>query len=285
MDFPDPLTVQLFPATPGDTAFLGELFRQVRAPEFASLGLPAPALEQLLEMQWRAQRSGHAAQFPDADDAIVWAGDERAGRWLLHRGRDAIRVVDVALLQRFRKKGIGTRLLEQVCREGRERRVPVLLTVRFDNPAAHLYARAGFVQTASDGLNTSMEYSASGAAFESAGAAAEGRKDGSVTWGLGSRYFQTLVGKTLLAQSETGLSAPLLLQSVEALRVKGPGRGALRSNDSFALRFTGPLEPRLPDRITALVPEGEAALEVFLVAHGPLHGRMTYDATINRISE
>ena len=89
-----------------DDPFLEELFNDVRAPEFAPLGLPASTLAQLLAMQLLAQRTGYASQFPNAEDKIIWIAGERAGRLLVDRTQSEIRLVDVALLARYRRTGV-----------------------------------------------------------------------------------------------------------------------------------------------------------------------------------
>ena len=147
----------LTPVSSEDESFLVALFSDVRAPEFAPLGLPAPALEQLLAMQMQAQRMGYASQFPHAEDKIIWIGRERAGRMLVDRAPAEIRLVDVAVLSRYRSQGVGSCLLVDLREEARAKELPLRLSVRFNNPAGRLYERLGFVRTGGDDINIHME--------------------------------------------------------------------------------------------------------------------------------
>ena len=90
----------LIPASVSDEPFLQDLFRQVRAPEFAAL--PEPARSQILDMQYRVRKMGYAAQFPSAEDSLITVDGISAGRLLLARSATEIHVVDIALLDSYR---------------------------------------------------------------------------------------------------------------------------------------------------------------------------------------
>ena len=72
--------IALISKTRDDESFLLDLFYEARADEFLALGLPRPALEQLLSMQFRVQAMGYASQFPNAEDKVIWSADRRVGR-------------------------------------------------------------------------------------------------------------------------------------------------------------------------------------------------------------
>jgi GNAT superfamily N-acetyltransferase len=273
----------LTPATSEDGPFLATLFNEVRAPEFAPLGLPAPALEQLLAMQLRAQIMGYTSQFPHAEDKIVWIGEERAGRILVDRTTDELRLVDLALLTQYRGCGIGGRLLADLRNEARAKQLPLRLSVRFGNPAERLYARLGFVRIGGDGINLDMELSPHAQAEAARTAepfAAEQQEP--VEQGMTGRYFLTLVGQTLHARGHDGSMAELVLESVTALdrSKRQTGRSI---GDSFVLAFSGPLSPVLPSAIVEMTPPSTTPMEIFLVPLGPRDGTMQYEAVFNRI--
>ena len=149
---------ELRPATVDDEPFLEALDADVRQAELGLAGLPPGALASLLAMQYKARKFGYAAQFPGAENSIVWVEQERVGRLLVHEDADGLRIVDVALLSRFRGLGIGTRLLQEVYGRAQTKGLPVRLAVRVDNPAQRLYQRLGFVATGSNGLDLQMEW-------------------------------------------------------------------------------------------------------------------------------
>lgn len=148
---------QLQPAADDDHSFLAELYSDVRAPEFLAAGLPTAMLEPLLTMQHSAQVAGYAQQYPAAVDAIVWIKGERAGRLLVNTTAAEIRLVDVALLTRFRGQSVGSQLIRAVRERARAAGLPLRLSVHAGNPAQRLYERLGFVITSDDGVNRAME--------------------------------------------------------------------------------------------------------------------------------
>jgi len=148
------MQLALTPSTPTDEPFLQDLFRQVRAPEFAAL--PEPARSQILDMQYRVRKMGYAAQFPSAEDSIITVDGISAGRLLLARLATEIHVVDIALLDSYRNQGIGGTLLRNLTEEVRAGNKVLSLCVHVANPAQRLYRRLGFLPTSSDGLNITM---------------------------------------------------------------------------------------------------------------------------------
>jgi ribosomal protein S18 acetylase RimI-like enzyme len=126
----------------------------VRTPEFAAL--PQPILNQVLDMQLRAQREGYATQFPSAQDYLISVDGKRAGRLLVARTPTGIHVIDIALLDSHRGKGIGGSLLQALCEEARAAGKILSLSVHAANPAQRLYRRLGLLPTASDGVNITM---------------------------------------------------------------------------------------------------------------------------------
>lgn len=134
-------------ATPEDAAFLEELFFEVHAPELRLAGLAGPALSQLLAMQHRGQQTSYALNFPVAVNEIIRVDGERAGRLLTDTSADAVRIVDIALLHAFRRRGVGTHLLGELCKSATAAALPIRLSVRPGNPAQRLYERMGFVVT------------------------------------------------------------------------------------------------------------------------------------------
>ena len=147
--------VRLRPATGADEALLRALFVAAR-PDLALLPLPPEQLEAMVEMQWRAQRSGYAADHPAATDMVVERGAAAVGRVLVDPG-PPVTVVDVAVLPECRGQGVGEAALRTVLDGAAERGVPTRLRVRPDNPARRLYERLGFVVVDHDEVSVTMQ--------------------------------------------------------------------------------------------------------------------------------
>ena len=144
--------------TAADEGFLERLFVEGRAGEFAPLGLGAEQLAGLMAMQARAQRMGYSGNYPAAKRSVVWVEGRAVGRMIVDYGERVVTLVDVALLEEFRGRGIGGRLVEGVCREAEGAGKVVRLSVKRCNRAKNLYERAGFKVCGEDALQFEMEF-------------------------------------------------------------------------------------------------------------------------------
>ena len=136
------------PAGPDDIELLRSLFAESR-PELGLL--PEPVRDQLLRLQFEAQRDQYRRNAPDAVDRIVeidqdgWP--EPVGRCYLWAGPDEHRLLDLAVRPQWRGRGVGGAVLACLCADAARAGVPLSLSVWADNRAAQrLYRRLGFVQ-------------------------------------------------------------------------------------------------------------------------------------------
>jgi ribosomal protein S18 acetylase RimI-like enzyme len=150
--------ITLRPVRPEDREFLLSVYASTRAKELA----PVPWSEQekaaFLRMQFDAQTAYWDEQYPDAERSIVETDGVAAGRFYVQRSPKEIRLVDIALLPGFRRRGVGTALLERLFAEGRERSLPVTIHVEIFNPARTLYERLGFAPKGERGMYVLMEW-------------------------------------------------------------------------------------------------------------------------------
>ena len=142
--------VVLRQAVAKDEPFLRGLFAEVRGPEFAAMGLPAPMLAKLLDQQYRAQQAGYAAAFPQASSLVMVHEGAGVGRVLL-AGRPsgegwALHIADIAILPARQDQGIGSDVIEALARVARADGAAALtLSVLSANTKARrLYERLGF---------------------------------------------------------------------------------------------------------------------------------------------
>ena len=145
------------PEQPQDEAFLFEVYASTRQEEMDALGWPLEMRHTFLTMQFRASQ-GYRTMFPDAEFLIVLVDGEPAGRFIVNRSREELRVVDIALLPRHRGKGIGTAVLQRVFGEAAATKKPLRLNVLKGNRATRLYQRLGFFKTGEGGLHEEMEW-------------------------------------------------------------------------------------------------------------------------------
>ena len=124
----------LRPVLAGDTAFLLVLYTSTREGEFPFLD--AARRQQLLELQFAAQQAGYQMQFPGSEHRIIECGAESAGRIWIANTNDSIRIVDISLLPRFRRQGIGTAVYRGVLADAAARRMGVSASVLKANTAS-----------------------------------------------------------------------------------------------------------------------------------------------------
>lgn len=120
--------------------------------------MPEPARRQLVLMQFEAQAAGYAAEWPGHAHDIVTLAGAPVGQQRVHRGAEALHLIDISLGAASRGRGLGTALLRALQDEAAARGLPLRLAVMQGNPAARLYARLGFVPVGDRGLHTEMEW-------------------------------------------------------------------------------------------------------------------------------
>jgi GNAT superfamily N-acetyltransferase len=151
------MAITLRPAHHDDEAFLYQLYASTRATELAAYGWDAAQQAAFLQLQFRGQRA-HYAEYPNADDQIIFDDAQPIGRLFVSRLEKEIRLVDVALLPEWRGQGIGAQLIRELLSEAARAGLPVRLHVEKFNPARQLYERLGFVLTSDARSHYLMEW-------------------------------------------------------------------------------------------------------------------------------
>ncbi len=161
------MSLDLQPVRTEDEPFLFELYASTRSDEMALVGWDKPQQEAFLRMQFKAQRSSYAMQFPNADYRIIVHDGRAAGRLIVDRSGDDILLIDVALLPEFRNAGVGSALMRQVMAEAARAGKALKLHVEKMNRARHLYDRLGFSTISDNGIYLEMVWKPEGEAFSS----------------------------------------------------------------------------------------------------------------------
>ena len=110
-----------------------------------------------LDLQFRASQGRHQS-FPGAEFQIVMLDGADAGRLIVHRTREEVLLVDIALLPRHRNAGIGAALFQRLFGEAAGSKKPLRLHVLKGNRAARLYQRLGFVAIGETDMHLHMEW-------------------------------------------------------------------------------------------------------------------------------
>ncbi len=145
---------------PDDEAILFQIYASTREEELAPVPWTAAEKDAFLRMQFNAQHRYYHEQFPDASFQLIQLGDRTVGRLYLHRRKDELHIIDIALLPAYRNQDLGTTLLREVFAEADAAGKPVRIHVERFNPALRLYERLGFSRIADEGVYFLMERAA-----------------------------------------------------------------------------------------------------------------------------
>lgn len=150
--------IGLRPATPADEAFLQEVYASTRADELAAVPWSDADKAAFVAHQFAAQSAHYAQHYTGLSRHVIRVGTADAGRLLVARWPREIRIVDIALLPRFRGSGAGSALLGELIDEARAAGTTLSIHVERHNRAMGLYTRLGFRPAGDEGVHLRMEW-------------------------------------------------------------------------------------------------------------------------------
>lgn len=150
--------VTLRPIAPGDEPFLYQVYASTRAAELEVTQWTDEQKAAFLHMQFTAQHRYYHEHYTNTEFDIILVDGQPAGRLYVCRGADELRIMDIALLPAFQKRGIGTHLIGALQAESALARKPLRIHVERFNPALRLYERLGFVPVADRGVYLFLEW-------------------------------------------------------------------------------------------------------------------------------
>ena len=152
-------TVTLRAVTAGDDEFLLAVYAITRADELAQVEWGEGQKELFVRWQFDLQRREYDARFPDARYQLILIDGEPAGRIWVGEDEEQIRLLDIALLPQFQKRGAGTVLLRELMKEAaRAGKLLRHMVFVLNNDAHRFYERLGFVVIEDLGAYKHMEY-------------------------------------------------------------------------------------------------------------------------------
>jgi ribosomal protein S18 acetylase RimI-like enzyme len=150
--------IGLRPARAADERLLARVFADARGGELRSAGLGELEVELLLGIQRRAQDAEYRAAYPQAEHSIIEVDGEAVGRIVIDRRPGEVRIVDIALRETCRGRGIGSSVLRALQADAAAAGRMLGLRVARGNPAGRLYARLGFREVAVDAMYVEMAW-------------------------------------------------------------------------------------------------------------------------------
>lgn len=137
----------LRPVTDDDLVFLERVYGSTREDELAQVpDMPAAAKTAFIRHQFEAQHIYYRQVYPASDYSLILHEDHPIGRLYVERHQipGTIRIIDIAILPEFRKKGIGTYWIRRLQEEAKQTGKTLSIHVEQFNPALNLYQRLGF---------------------------------------------------------------------------------------------------------------------------------------------
>lgn len=169
------MKVALRPATPADTPALLEIYGSTRADELAMTDWDDERKRAFVKQQFEAQDAYYRANYVNASYDMIVVGGKPAGRLYTARWPDEIRIMDIALLPPFQRRGAGRLLLTALQKEAGANGRALRIHVERFNPALSLYAKLGFRMIEDRGVYLFLEWTS-----PNPGATAAQESDGQV---------------------------------------------------------------------------------------------------------
>ncbi len=149
--------ITLRPITDADMEFLYRVYASTRLAEMAVTGWSARQIEDFLRMQFGLQHTQYMRNNPSASFDIVSIDGMPAGRLYVVRSEEGIRIIDIALLPEFRRRGTGGRIMRGLVKEADAKGLAISLYVEMNNPVLPFYKALGFKEIELKGIYYHME--------------------------------------------------------------------------------------------------------------------------------
>lgn len=253
-----PADLALRPIRPEDEAWLLAIFASTREEERQLLGWPDATWDAFVRQQFSFQHTQYQTAYANPSFLLVLCDGEVAGRLYLDRTPTETRLVDIALLPAWRRRGIGRRLLESLVVESDVNGIPIGLHVERNNPILGYYQRLGFQLEADKDVYLYL------------------RRPSALDPLPPAQDFETWVGTDFLLLLPGGAPAA-------SLRLKEVTPWKSQHNQVYSLNFTGPdIHRPVHDTYTLVHPH----LGRFPLFLGPVMGgaaeELSYQAVITR---
>ncbi|MFZ5855968.1 MAG: GNAT family N-acetyltransferase [Chloroflexota bacterium] len=150
----------LRPVRDEDEALLLAIYASSRAEEMALVPWDAAMKDAFLRSQFSAQQTHYRSYFPQAVHDMILVDGEPVGRIYVDRRADEIRILDVTMLTESRRRGIGTRIIQELMKEADDQDQSLSIYVESFNRSLGLFQRLGFVKAEETGASWLMVWRA-----------------------------------------------------------------------------------------------------------------------------
>ena len=152
--------VGLRPVRPEDDEFLLRVYAGTREQELAEVPWTDEQKIEFLRWKFNLQRQEYDANYRNRQYDVVLVDEQPAGRIWISRD-DQIRLLDIALLEKFQNRGVGTALLNRLIDEAARAKKPLRhMVFMLNTDAKRFYERLGFAVFEEVGAYLHMELKA-----------------------------------------------------------------------------------------------------------------------------
>jgi ribosomal protein S18 acetylase RimI-like enzyme len=151
--------VKLRPVVAEDEEFLVSVYANTRAEELAQVPWSDEQKAAFVKWQFDLQRKEYEANYPHIEYDVILFDERPAGRIWISRDEGHIRLLDIAILDEFQNRGIGTVLLRGLIEEAisSNKKLRHMVFV-LNEDAKRFYERLGFVVFEEVGAYLHMEW-------------------------------------------------------------------------------------------------------------------------------
>ena len=142
-----------------DLEFLYQVYASTRLEELAHTAWSREQTEEFLRQQFDFQHRDYTKNYTSADFDLILNDNKPVGRLYVDRRDNDIRIIDIALLPDFRRKGIGSKIFKDLIAEADKHQVCLSLHVETNNPILPFYERLNFRNKELRGVYYFMERS------------------------------------------------------------------------------------------------------------------------------
>lgn len=152
-------TVRLRSVSPDDEEFLIAVYASTRAEELAHVPWSDEQKTAFVRWQFGLQQNEYGATYPNIEYSIILVDGRPAGRIWISRADEQIRLLDIALLEEFQNRGVGTVLLRNLIDEAKSANKALRhMVFVLNSNAKRFYERLGFVVFEELGAYLHMEW-------------------------------------------------------------------------------------------------------------------------------
>lgn len=138
-------TLTCKPVDGSNDEVLFRVYSDVRSEELGMQTWDAGMRDQILRLQYDAQRRGYLEQHPSADWRLILRNGTAIGWVVVERDATALHGIDIALVAGERSRGAGTVIIRALQDEAAAAHQPMVIAVLKSNlRAIALYRRLGF---------------------------------------------------------------------------------------------------------------------------------------------